>query len=183
MLPAEMRKFFFAELLKHLKVVWPILSVMIGAMVASGLVVCKLEQWPLRDGIYFAFISGLTIGYGDLAPLHPVSRALAIMTGFVGILMMGLVTAVGVRALDSTWNQQEKSATEWLRWIETDDSPFHRATIPPYSTAITQINLGLPSPDGLLYWLLHYFDSPSAKLLRIKAVWRPGDDLNERPAL
>ena len=90
MLPAEMRKFFFAELLKHLKVVWPILSVMIGAMVASGFVVCKLEQWPLRDGIYFAFISGLTIGYGDLTPLHPVSRALAIMTGFVGILNDGL---------------------------------------------------------------------------------------------
>ncbi|MEN9784009.1 MAG: hypothetical protein RJA24_1352, partial [Pseudomonadota bacterium] len=26
-----------------------------------------LTGWPIGDGIYFAFISGLTIGYGDLA--------------------------------------------------------------------------------------------------------------------
>lgn len=105
MTPAQMRKYFFAELLKGLKVVWPILSVLIGTMLATGLVVCELENWPQGDGIYFAFVSGLTIGYGDLVPRHPVSRALAVMIGFVGILLIGLVTAVGVRALDSAWQQ------------------------------------------------------------------------------
>jgi len=104
---AKMRTHFFAELLKGLKVVWPILFTLIGAMVATGFVVCELEHWSQGEGIYFAFVSGLTIGYGDLVPKHPVSRVLAIMIGFVGILLIGLVTAVGVRALDSTWRMQE----------------------------------------------------------------------------
>lgn len=109
MTPAQMRRHFFAELLKGLKVVWPILFVLIGAMVATGFVVRRLEDWSLVDGIYFAFVSGLTIGYGDLVPVHPVSRVLAIMIGFIGILLIGLVSAVGVRALDSAWNQHEKA--------------------------------------------------------------------------
>lgn len=107
MTSAQMRTHFFAELLKGLKVVWPILFTLIGAMLATGFVVCRLENWPQGDGIYFAFVSGLTIGYGDLVPTHPVSRVLAVMIGFVGILLIGLVTAVGVRALDSTWKLQE----------------------------------------------------------------------------
>lgn len=107
MTAASMRLYFFKELLKGLKIVWPILSGLIGIMVVTGFVVGELEGWPAGDGIYFAFISGLTIGYGDLAPHHAVSRTLAVMIGFVGILLMGLVTAVGVRSLDNAWRQQE----------------------------------------------------------------------------
>lgn len=67
-----------------------------------------LTDWPIGDGIYFAFISGLTIGYGDLASQQAISRLLAVMIGCVGILLMGLVTAVGVRSLDRAWRQHEK---------------------------------------------------------------------------
>jgi hypothetical protein len=52
------------------------------------------------ESIYFAFVSGLTIGYGDLAPKEPLSRILAIVIGFTGILLTGLVAAVAVRALE-----------------------------------------------------------------------------------
>jgi hypothetical protein len=110
MTSAAMRTYFFRELLKGLKIVWPILSGFIGIMLVTGFVVCELEGWPAGDGIYFAFISGLTIGYGDLAPQHAVSRLLAVMIGFVGILLMGLVTAVGVRALDTAWQQHDRES-------------------------------------------------------------------------
>lgn len=84
-----------------LRVVWPILSVLLGMMAALGTVIGLLEDWSLGDGLYFAFVSGLTIGYGDLVPKTHLSRALAICIGFTGILLTGLVAAVGVNALNA----------------------------------------------------------------------------------
>ena len=52
------------------------------------------------DGIYFSFVSGLTIGYGDLVPKQPLSRVLAIGIGLTGVLLVGLIVAIGVNALE-----------------------------------------------------------------------------------
>jgi hypothetical protein len=81
-------------------IVWPVLSGLLAVMVLLGLAIHWLEGWELGEGLYFAFVSGLTIGYGDLVPMHPVSRALAIAIGATGILLTGLVAAVAVRALE-----------------------------------------------------------------------------------
>ena len=97
--PRAMRRQFLADLWAGLRVVWPILSVLLLFMVGMGVVVGVIEDWPLRDSLYFAFISGLTIGYGDLVPKTLVSRALAIAIGITGVLLTGLVAAVGVQAL------------------------------------------------------------------------------------
>ena len=48
---------------------------------------------------YFTFITGLTIGYGDLVPRLAVSRALSVVIGIIGALVMALFAAVSVRAL------------------------------------------------------------------------------------
>jgi hypothetical protein len=94
------RRLFFLELWNGLKVVWPIVSGLLAIMVALGMVIAWREGWHLGDGLYFAFVSGLTIGYGDLVPKHPMSRTLAIAIGGTGILLTGLVAAVAVRALE-----------------------------------------------------------------------------------
>jgi hypothetical protein len=91
---------FFFELGHGLKIVWPIVSGLLAVMVALGMVIAWREGWGLAEGIYFAFVSGLTIGYGDLVPKHPMSRTLAIAIGATGILLTGLVAAIAVRALD-----------------------------------------------------------------------------------
>ena len=101
MKPGEARRLFYSELLSEMKVVWPILSGLLGIMLALGIVIGLLEDWPLLDAIYFAFVSGLTIGYGDLVPTRPLSRVLAIGIGLTGVLLVGLIVAIGVRALDS----------------------------------------------------------------------------------
>jgi len=95
------RRLFLRGLWSGLAVVWPVLSTLLGVMVAMGLAVALIEGWPLVDGLYFAFVSGLTIGYGDLVPMALLSRALAIGIGLTGILLAGLVAAVGVEALRS----------------------------------------------------------------------------------
>ena len=95
-----MRRVFLSELWIGLKLLWPILSVLLGAMVILGAVIGWVEGWPFGEAIYFAFVSGLTIGYGDLVPGEPLSRVLAVLIGFTGVLLTGLVAALGVRALE-----------------------------------------------------------------------------------
>ena len=97
-----LRRNFIAGLLTGLRVVWPILSVLLGLIIALGLVVGLLEGWSLHESIYFAFVSGLTIGYGDLAPKSLLTRALAILIGVCGVLLTALVAAIAVKALAAT---------------------------------------------------------------------------------
>jgi len=94
-----MRRLFFAGLVKEVGVVWPILSVLFGVMLLMSIVIGRIEGWDIGDSVYFAFVTGLTIGYGDLVPKSPVSRMLAVCIGFSGILLTGMVAAVAVRAL------------------------------------------------------------------------------------
>jgi hypothetical protein len=94
-----LRRQFGTGLIAGLRVVWPILSVMLGLIVSLGLLVGLIEGWSIQDSLYFAFVSGLTIGYGDLAPKTLVTRTLAILIGLCGVLFTALVAAVAVKAL------------------------------------------------------------------------------------
>jgi hypothetical protein len=85
----------------ELKPIWPILSGLAGAQVVLGALVGLRENWSFGESIYFSLITGLTIGYGDLVPLHFMTRFLSVLIGFVGILTTGLVAAVSVRALQA----------------------------------------------------------------------------------
>ena len=97
--PRALRRSFANGLLAGLRVVWPVLSGLLVVIVALGLVVGLIEGWSIQESIYFAFVSGLTIGYGDLAPKTLVTRALAIIIGVCGVLVTGLVAAIAVKAL------------------------------------------------------------------------------------
>ncbi len=95
----KLRRKFLSGLFAGLSVVWPILSGLLGLIVAAGLVVGRIEGWSVQESIYFAFVSGLTIGYGDLAPKSLLARVLAIFIGVCGVLVTALVAAVAVKAL------------------------------------------------------------------------------------
>lgn len=102
---SQLRRQFLASLWRELGVVWPILSGIIGFQLAVGVVIGFFEGWPLRDSAYFTFVTGLTIGYGDLVPSHLATRIAAVAIGLSGILLTGLVAAVGVRALQQATEQ------------------------------------------------------------------------------
>jgi hypothetical protein len=103
-----MRRRFVVGLFRGLQVVWPILSGLLAAIVGLGLLVGFIEGWSISDSIYFAFVSGLTIGYGDLAPKTFLTRALAVMIGICGVLLTGLVAAVAVRALGAASGEEHR---------------------------------------------------------------------------
>jgi Ion channel len=100
--PGTMRREFAAGMLVGLRVLWPVLSVLLSAMAALGLVIGRLEGWSAQESIYFAFVSGLTIGYGDFSPTTGLARLLAILVGMFGVLFTALVAAVAVKALTAT---------------------------------------------------------------------------------
>ena len=103
--PRAMRRNFVAGLLAGLGVVWPILSLLLAAIVGLGIVIGLREGWSLADSVYFAFVSGLTIGYGDLAPKTLLTRVLAVMIGICGVLLTALVAAIAVKALNDMTGQ------------------------------------------------------------------------------
>src|SRR6202521_2084142 len=95
----QIRRIFFVELFRLLRVVWPMLSGVLFAMVGPGRLIGHIEGWRIDDALYFTFVTGLTIGYGDLTPRHVVSRLLAVVIGFAGILLTGLVVALRAEGL------------------------------------------------------------------------------------
>lgn len=95
-----MRRAFLRGLFTEMRVVWPVLSALLTAMVALGLVIGLIEGWSVHESIYFAFVSGLTIGYGDFAPHTFATRVLAILIGVCGVLLVALVAAIAVSALN-----------------------------------------------------------------------------------
>jgi hypothetical protein len=97
--PAELRRNFLKALWAELRVIWPILSGLVGVQWILGVTIGYLEGWRVSDATYFTFVTGLTIGYGDLVPARISTRLIALAIGFIGVVLTGLVAAVGVRAL------------------------------------------------------------------------------------
>jgi len=106
--PRDVRRRFFKRLLAELRVVWPIFSALLLLIAALGLVIGLIEGWSVSESIYFAFVSGLTIGYGDYAAKTVVTRLLSLVIGACGILLTGLVAAMAVRALNTDRRGQDE---------------------------------------------------------------------------
>ena len=97
--PHALRQHFRAGLAAGLRIVWPVLSVLLLLVVGLGLLVGLLEGWSVQESIYFSFVTGLTIGYGDLAPKMLLTRTLAVLIGVCGLLVTAVIAAVTVKAL------------------------------------------------------------------------------------
>jgi hypothetical protein len=104
---AQIRRRFLRALWAELRIIWPILSGLAGVQVCLGMIAGRLEGWPVGDTAYFTFVTALTIGYGDLVPTRFAPRLIAIFIGFCGILLTGLVAAIGVRALQEATTPRE----------------------------------------------------------------------------
>ncbi|EJN21497.1 Ion channel [Pseudomonas sp. GM79] len=97
---SHVRREFYKAVRFYFHVVWPIFSILLFLIVLFGLIIGFLEGWDPFDGIYFAFVTGLTIGYGELVPKLAVSRILAILLGFNGVLMTAIFAAISIRAIE-----------------------------------------------------------------------------------
>ena len=95
------RTAYLAALIQGLGVTWPVLSGLLLFKASLGAIVGVIEGWGVWQGVYFAYVTGLTIGYGDLSPRQALTRFLAIVIGFSGVLLTGLIAALAVKAIQA----------------------------------------------------------------------------------
>jgi voltage-gated potassium channel len=99
-----MLKEFFRVLGKVLWLTKSIYAVLFGLIVLGGYVIGRVEGFPFGEGFYFAMITGLTIGYGDVTVVTTAGRAIAIALGFVGIILTGMMVSASVLAVQKAWH-------------------------------------------------------------------------------
>jgi voltage-gated potassium channel len=90
---------------QFLRAIWHVKSVtlaLITLVVAGAGAITLFEKMPFADTLYFAFVTGLTIGYGDIVPQTHLGRLVALLIGLVGILFTGLMVAVLVFAVQES---------------------------------------------------------------------------------
>lgn len=75
----------------------PLFITLALGIVILGRVVGFIEGWSWLDSIYYAFITATTVGYGDFSPKHSVSKVLAILITFKGMVFTGIMVAVALQ--------------------------------------------------------------------------------------
>ena len=82
---------------------------LIALIVGAAAVFTHIEKMPFEDAVYFAFITGLTIGYGDIVVKTPFGRIIAVLLGLIGIVFTGLMVAAAIRAVGESMKDMNKS--------------------------------------------------------------------------
>ncbi len=73
----------------------PILLLFVTSIAILGLVVGKKEGWSRSEALYFAFATASTVGFVELRPTQTSTKILSIIIGLLGLLLTGMVTALG----------------------------------------------------------------------------------------
>jgi Ion channel len=107
--PKTLRRRFFVAIGHAIHVTWPVLSTILAIQVALGLLIGFLEGWSVGDAVYFTFVTGLTIGYGDIVPRQALARALAIGIGVSGLFLTGLIAGIAVYAMRTALSDRDTS--------------------------------------------------------------------------
>ena len=94
----------FFQIRWHLRSIY---LVQFGLIFAGAVTIAATEKIPIGDAVYFAFIIGLTIGYGDIVAHSVTGRVVSVLVGIVGILFTGLIVAIGVHAVRDAWDQTQ----------------------------------------------------------------------------
>jgi len=89
------------------KLASPLLIFSAILIILLGLIVGIRESWSRFDSIYWAFITATTVGYGDIRPTRPSSKALSVLIAFVGLTFTGLLVALAIHAATTAMGNQE----------------------------------------------------------------------------
>jgi len=109
-----MREFliFCRNFLRLLRYVRGVLLALFLVLFICALLIGQVEGKGLGEALYFTFVTGLTIGYGDIVPVTAAGRLLSIVAGVVGVIFVGIVVAVATRALRDAVEEEKAIRTK-----------------------------------------------------------------------
>ncbi len=96
----------------------PVLILLLLLIVGLAILIGRGEGWSLSDSIYFGFITGTTVGYGDFRPKRLAGKAMAIVIAYVGLIQIGIVVALAVHAAAKAYEVREGHAPDPLSSAE-----------------------------------------------------------------
>lgn len=93
-----------------------IVLIYVTSLVLGGLMFSLLEHRSIGDGLWWADVTALTIGYGDLSPATAAGRAVA--TVFQHFWVYGMVPLIAVNLLTHVMRDQNQFSHEEQEWQE-----------------------------------------------------------------
>lgn len=86
--------YFLNYFIETLALLYPLVLSFVVFIIVVGWLVGKIEGWTRFDSIYWAFITALTVGYGDIRPTHKLSKIASVFIAITGIMFTGLIVAL-----------------------------------------------------------------------------------------
>lgn len=72
-----------------------------GALILGGvLLLARFEDASFEDAIYFAVVTALTVGFGDIMPRTRAGGVVTVMLAFLGLVLIGVFVAIASAALN-----------------------------------------------------------------------------------
>jgi len=82
-----------------------VIFVLIALIVIGATTISFVEKMSFGDALYFSFVTGLTIGYGEIVVKTFLGRVVALLIGLIGIVFTGMVVAIAVHALQKSYEK------------------------------------------------------------------------------
>ena len=100
---------FVSHFAKDASYVREVLMGLVVAIVLGGIAISYVEGIALGEAIYFAFITGLSIGYGDITPKTGLGHVLSVSIGMTGMIFTGITVAIATHALSQTVHEKAEA--------------------------------------------------------------------------
>lgn len=85
-----------------------VLLALLLLMLTFAFITAQVDNISLTDALYLVFITALTVGFGDITPSSGATRIICVLAGFVGVIFVGLVVAVSIRALELAVEEKKR---------------------------------------------------------------------------
>ena len=107
-------KDFIRHFVRHSLFVREILAGLLMMLVVCACLVSYIENLPLGQSFYFTFITGLSIGYGEIVPKTGLGQLISVVIGIIGMVFTGITVAVATRSLADTAKEQMQQSSDTL---------------------------------------------------------------------